>query len=414
VSDGELALAGIAQADRRPGRERAAVIATFFANGLLFASWAAHIPEVKGRLGLSDASLGVVLLATPIGSVVAMAIVGRLLPLLGSRRLVGILLVGYCAAGPFIGIVGSSAMLAVALFAWGAFQGSLDVAMNTQAVAVQHAQGRHLMPSFHAAWSIGALTGAGVGTAAVALHISLTPQLIALAVPVLISAVALDDAMLDDRSAAGEARVRVRLWRPPRATVVLGAIALASMLCEGAAGDWSAVYLRSSVHFDPGASGLGYAAFALLMTAVRLRGERLLDRLAPRRLLPSLALVATAAMALALATGSAVTGLIGFGALGAGTALVVPTVFTAAGRIPGLPPGVGIAMVSGFGWVGFVCGPPLIGQLAGLVGLRSALVVVPALCAAIAVATARAIGYSGPDPAGRSDGASAAVSRAAT
>jgi MFS family permease len=391
----EAAAPVVPRASRRPGRERAAVGATFFANGLLFASWAAHIPEVKGHLGLSDAALGVVLLSTPVGSLVAMVIAGRLLPVLGSRGLVPILLVGYCAAGPFIGLAGSSVTLALALFAWGAFQGSLDVAMNTQAVTVQRVQGRHLMPTFHGVWSIGALAGAGVGTAAVALHIGLAPQLLVLAVPVLLSGAIVDGAMIDDRSSAIE-RARPQRWRPPRAAVVLGAIAVACMLCEGATADWSAIYLRTSARIDPAISGLGYAAFALMMTAVRLVGERWLARTPPRRLLPALALLASVAMAVALATGSAVMGLVGFAALGAGTGLVVPTVFTTAGQIPGLPSGVGITMVSAMGWAGFVCGPPLIGQLAGLIGLRSALAIVPALTFLVALATTCAVGYTAP------------------
>jgi fucose permease len=374
---------------RREGRQRAAVLATFLVQGLLFASWTAHIPEVKAHLGLSDAALGGILLLTPGGSVCAMLVTGRLLPVLGSRRMVQASLLGYCAAAPMVGLASSPALLAAALFAWGAFQGSLDVSMNTQAAAVQHVQGRHLMPTFHGTWSIGAFTGAGIGAAAVALHVGLTAQMLVLLLPLLVPITLLSPSMISDANPAAHTSTARRRRRFSRATMVLGAVVFAAMLCEGASADWSAVYLHGPAHVAPGVSGLGYAAFAVMMAVVRLCGTRLLARIPQERLLPLLAALATAAMAVALTTGTAVTALVGFAALGAGTSLVVPTLFSAAARLPGLGTGAGITAVSTFGWAGFVCGPPLIGGLAGLDGLRAALAVIPALTLVIALATTR-------------------------
>jgi MFS family permease len=94
---------------------RAAVVGVFFVHGLLFASWTAHIPFVKEHLGLDDGSLGVVLLGAPIGSVLAIVMAGRLLPVVGSRRLVQITLVGYCLSGPILGLSGSKVSFFLAL-----------------------------------------------------------------------------------------------------------------------------------------------------------------------------------------------------------------------------------------------------------------------------------------------------------
>jgi MFS family permease len=374
-------------------RQRAAVTATFVSHGLLFASWTAHIPQLKLTLGLSDSTLGLVLLATPVGAVCSMLIARRLLPMLGSRALIRICVLGYCAAGPLVGLASSPLLLAVALFTWGAFQGSLDVAMNTQAVAVERSQRRHLMPSFHGAWSVGSFAGAGVGAIAVAVHVSLASQLLVLALPVLAAAAAFNHSLIarQDERNNHEAPRAATGGRPPlpRATVVLGATVFASMLCEGATADWSAVYLRGPVHADPATAGLGYAVFALVMAAVRLSGGPLLVRLPTNRLLPTLAALGTAAMTIALAADTQLTALIGFAFLGAGLALVVPTVFSAAGNLPGLAPGIGIATVSAYGWAGFVCGPPLIGALAGIFGLRAALAVIPTLTLIVTLVTAR-------------------------
>ena len=367
---------------RSRSRQRAATLTTFFSHGLLFASWAAHIPALKAHLALSDGALGTVLLFTPVGSVCAMVMIGRLLPKFGSRRLVRISLVGYCAAGPLVGLAATRAELAGALFAWGAFQGAVDVSMNTQAVAVEKVQRRPLMPTFHGAWSIGALSGAALGAAAVAAHIALAAQLLILALPVLATAALLSPSMVEDEQIQRPHEPR-GLWRN-RVLLILGAIALATMLCEGAAADWSAVYLRGSAHLPAALAALGYTAFALTMASVRLTGTHLLRRYRSERLVPALAFIVGVGMTAALAAGSGALGLIGFACLGAGTALVVPTVFSASGRLPGLPPGVGIAAVSALGWFGFVCGPPLIGALASLTGLRTALAIIPALALLVA------------------------------
>ncbi len=163
---------GLAERRVAVGRPIAATAAVFFVNGLLFASWTVHIPQVKDRLGLTDAALGLALLGAPAGSVSAMVASARLLPRLGSKRMVQATLIGYCAAGPLVGLTGSLAGLFAALYAWGAFQGALDVSMNTQAVAVERARGRPLMSGLHAWWTIGAFAGAGAGVLGVAIGLS--------------------------------------------------------------------------------------------------------------------------------------------------------------------------------------------------------------------------------------------------
>src|ERR1700728_2099432 len=170
-------------ADRSVRWPRIAVTTVFVVHGLLFASWTAHIPDVKAHLGLTDGTLGFALLGARVGSVLAMILASWLLPRVGSRALVRVALVGCCAAGPLVGLTGSLPALFAALFAWGAFQGSLDVSMNTQAVAVERARGRPLMSGFHGCWSIGTFAGAGAGVAGVAVGMSLTVQLLLLGVP---------------------------------------------------------------------------------------------------------------------------------------------------------------------------------------------------------------------------------------
>jgi fucose permease len=159
------------------------------------------------------------------------------------------------------------------------------------------------------------------------------------------------------------------------------------MLCEGAAADWASVYLSGSLHTSPTVAGLGYATFSAAMVTVRLSGNRLLGRTRPDHLLPALAAVATTGFAVAVIVGNLVAALIGFACLGVGLASVVPAVFSAAGRIPGLHPGTAVATVSAFGWAGFVCGPPVIGQLSAVTTLPVALGLLPILTAFVLAAT---------------------------
>jgi fucose permease len=169
--------------------------------------------------------------------------------------------------------------------------------------------------------------------------------------------------------------------------VLLGATAFAAMLCEGATADWAAVYLSGPLHTTGVVPGLGYATFALAMVTVRLSGNRLLTRFRPDRLLPALAVVATAGFAAALLIAEPPAALLGFGCLGIGLASVIPAVFSAAGRIPGLAPGTAVATASACGWAGFVCGPPVIGRLSEWASLPVALGLLPLLTAFVAAGT---------------------------
>jgi MFS family permease len=373
-----------------------AVIAVFFAHGFLFASWTAHIPQVQEHLALSDGRLGLALLGAPLGSVLAMLVVAHLLPRAGSRRMVRVALLGYCVSGPFIGLTRSFFSFFVAFLVWGFFQGTLDVSMNTQAITVERFSGRVLMPGFHGSWSTGALVGAVTGAAAVGLGVSLSEQLLVLAVPCLLVVGWLTAWMLPDRREdngpksveAGPGRRGGVMMQG--AVLVLGGIAFADMLCEGAAADWAAVYLHSSLHAAAVVAGLAYAGYALAMLAVRISGNRLFTKYAAHHLLPLLAAIASLGFIVGLVVGRPASMLIAFALLGAGLGGVVPIVLSSAGAVDNVDTGKAVAAVAGFGWAGFVVGPVVIGAIASATTLHAALFLIPILTATVAVATGRA------------------------
>jgi MFS family permease len=385
--------------DRRP---RLAVIAVFFVHGFLFASWTAHIPQVQHHLALSDGRLGLALLGAPIGSVLAMVVAARLLPIVGSKPMVRFALIGYCVSGPFIGLTGSLGTFFVAFLLWGFFQGTLDVSMNTQAITVERFSGRVLMPGFHGSWSTGALVGAITGAAAVGLGLSLSVQLLALAVPCLLVIGWLTTSLIADQPGGGDPEPSE--GRPDRrggvlqgAVLVLGGIAFADMLCEGAAADWAAVYLRNSLHAVPLVAGLAYAAYALAMLSVRLSGNRIFTRFAAHRVLPLLAAMASLGFAVGLVIARPVSVLVGFALLGAGLGSVVPMILRAAGAVDNVDTGKAVATVAGCGWAGYVVGPVVIGAIASTTTLHIALFLIPVLAGTVAVVAgmAKALRRSG-------------------
>ena len=266
--------------------------------------------------------------------------------------------------------------------------------MNAQAIAVEGRVGRRLMPGFHGSWSMGSLAGAGVGVLGVGLGWSLSEQLLIFAVPCLIAVgwlstqmIPNDQVRVKSSSEPAEQRHRSLLQK---AIVVLAAIAFADMFCEGAVADWTAVYLHGTLHTSTVVAGLGYASYLLIMMTVRLFGNAVMNRSPVYVSLPLLAIIGTVGLGVGLIINSPASVLMGFMCLGAGLALVVPMVFSACGHIPDVHPGTAVAMVSACGWTGFVLGPPLIGAIASLTTLRTALFLLPLLTAVVVAATASA------------------------
>jgi fucose permease len=177
---------------------------------------------------------------------------------------------------------------------------------------------------------------------------------------------------------AGHTRLR---W--DRRLTILGVLAFCCLLCEGAAADWSAVYLDRDLAASAATAGLAYAAFSVTMVAGRLAGDALTVRYGPAALVRRGALVAAAGMGAALIASDSIAALVGFACLGAGLSIIIPQVFRAAAA--GRDSGPALARVSMLGYLGFLAGPPMIGALAEVTSLPAALAVLPLLGAVMAV-----------------------------
>jgi fucose permease len=390
-----------------PRRARIAVAVAFFVNGAVVANWVPRIAEVKAELDLSASALGLALLGLPAGAVGALLVAGRLIGRAGSRRVTRLSALALCAALPLVGVAWSGFTLWAALVALGAAAGLMDVAMNTHGVAVEHRYGRSVMASFHGLFSVGAAAGAVIGGAAAYAELDPLAQFAAAAVA--LGALAwigtrdLLPAGVDrvSRAEAGHLVNGASLWSVP--VLLLGLIAFCSLVGEGSAADWSAVYLRETLGAGPAYAGAGFVAFAAAMAAMRFAGDRLIAQFGPVRVVRVSGTVAALGLGGALLLDDPVAAVAGFGLLGGGLALVVPVTFSAAGRIEGAR---SIARVAAFGYFGGFAGPPLIGFAADALGSLGAALAIPAVLAGVAAACARgtapaAEGGTGPaTPAG--------------
>ena len=376
--------------DRAAARGRVAVSLLFFSYGAILGAWTARIPAIKHVLGLSDGQLSVGLLAFAAGAITGMQAIGRPVDRYGSARLMVPAALADAALLVAPGYAPNLAMLVVSLYAFGVAHGALNVAMNVNGVEVQREWGRPIMSSLHAAYSIGGFVGAAVGGLFAYAGGSATATFLAVAAAV--SALALWAGRWAYRSHPRPQPGESATAAMPRPTAVLflGVLVFCCLVGEGAAADWSAVYLRDNLGTGAGFAASAYAAFAVAMMAGRLVGDRLALRFGPVALVRGCGLLAAVGFGGTLLIGRPTAGVIGFACLGAGLSCIAPQVFSAAGSQHPAAAGKAIARVAGLGFLGFVVGPVVIGAAAELVGLPTALAI-PAVLALFVAATATAL-----------------------
>ncbi|MDQ2904728.1 MAG: MFS transporter [Chloroflexota bacterium] len=368
---------------RIPRSARLAVALLFFLNGTILATWATRIPSIQARLALRPAELGLALLGTAAGALVAMNVSGYLAARFGSRSVTIIAAVILCLMLPLLALAPTLSSLVTALVLFGASNGSMDVAMNTQGVAVERQYGRPILNSFHACFSLGGLAGALIGGLVASRGIAPLPHFLGIALFCVILTLSVARFLLP--AGAEAQRTAVAFARPTRAILALGLVAFCVVLGEGAMADWSAIYLNGTLRTGAGLAAVGYAAFSVMMAMGRGVGDQLTARLGARTMMQLGGIVAATGLTLALVVTWLPITLLGFGLVGAGFSVVFPLTLSAAGRTSKQAAGTAIAAVATCGYAGFLVGPPVIGFVADALSLRIALsfVVVLSLCATV-------------------------------
>lgn len=374
-------------------RLRVALTVFFALDGFIFAGWVVRIPAIKEQTGASASDLGLALLGVSAGAVVTMTLTGRLCRRFGSHPVTvacGVLMPLSVALPP---LTHSAPALGLVLLLFGAAYGGINVAMNSAAVDLVRALRRPVMPSFHAAFSLGGMIGAGLG-GLVAAHVSPTRHLLGLTViGLLVTAVTAPTLLryeapvapaLDDAGSTGSRPGAARgIDRRTRGLVLIfGLVALCTAYGEGALADWGALHLEQDLDAHPGIAAAGYSCFAFAMTIGRLSGTALLERLGRTRTVVGGGLLATAGMLLGALAPSVGVALAGFAVTGLGLANIFPVAVERAGALAG-PSGVAAASTLGYG--GMLLGPPAIGFMADWFSLPVALTSVAVLAAVASV-----------------------------
>jgi MFS family permease len=362
------------------------IMACFLVHGLVVSTWVSRIASVKSALHLGDGALGLALLGTAVGSVAAIPVSGALVVRHGSRLIARCTAAGFCLSLLAIPLAHDTATLFAALLFYGAMAGANDVAMNAQAVATEKLLGTPAISRFHAMFSIGGIAGAIAGAFIAGRGVPTAAHLVVASAVFLAFALTAARLLADmrARSADRTATARAGRFRLPVALFALSAIGFCIFLSEGAIADWTGVFLHQVLGAGAGLAPVGYAVFSAAMAIFRLSGDVITLRIGRAATIRSGGIVAAAGLSFALLVHSPYWALAGFAAAGAGFSCIVPLVFAAGGRIPEVSEGAGVATVSGFGYLGFLVGPPAIGFLSELTSLRVGLFLLVLLSAAAA------------------------------
>lgn len=356
-------------------RKRVAVAAYYFVPGVVFASWASRIPDVKHLLHLSNGQLGTVLFAIPIGQLLMMTFSGILVSKFGSKKMLVLSEVLYALALFCIGYSTTVFHLILGLVAFGMMANLMNIATNTQACLLEKLYGRNIMSSFHGLWSLGGFAGGIIG--AVFANMLLSTQAhfgCILVMSYLIIALGFRYLVNDDMAKAEEEDVPKFSFKTIDPTLfLLGLMGFGGMFCEGTVYDWSSVYFSSVVKPDEAFIRAGYVAGMGAMTLGRFLADGFVTKYGPSKVLKVCGMLIVSGLWLAAALPYLVTATLGFLLVGFGISSSVPICYSIAGKLGTMKASIAITIVSSISFFGFLVGPPIIGWLSEATNLRIAI-----------------------------------------
>ncbi|WAD27095.1 MFS transporter [Stutzerimonas nitrititolerans] len=357
----------------------------FFIAGFGLAVWAPLVPYVRERIEMSDALFGMLLLCIGIGSLTWMPLSGLLIARQGIRPVI----LG-CVATLVLALLGMALtesiwLLGIALFCFGGSLGVLDVVLNVQSLLVERELGRRMMSNFHGMFSLGSICGALVLTGLLTLGLSpASGTLLMIALIVIANFLVMGGYLARKAPAGGVAFVR-----PSGLVLLVGALCFVVYLAEGAVLDWSALYLTGEKQLETSSGGLGYAAFALMVTVGRFAGGRVVNSLGTARVVAFGGLLAAAGIGLSIITDHWALALLGYGLCGLGCANVSPVLISSLSRQDAMPVHLAVTAATTVGFAGVLVGPAMIGLIAHFSSLTMAFVLLALLLASLVLGSRR-------------------------
>lgn len=363
-----------------------ATYVAFIGSGFAFASWAARIPQMRDRLELDPAALGMVLLAVAVGSLLALPLSGLVVTRIGSRRTVVSMavLLGVAMTIVALGSLTGVATVVVGLFLLGFANGAWDVAMNVQGAVVERHLGRSIMSRFHAGFSLGTVAGALTGAAVVALRVPVAAHLVAVALLVAVAVPWFTRGFLPDHeepahdaTTEGPRAGALTAWREPR-TLLIGLFVMCFAFAEGVGNDWISVAAIDGHGVRAETGTLAFACFLAAMTTGRWFGPGLLDRYGRVPVVRALALVGVVGLLLFVYGPTPIVAFAGTLLWGLGASLGFPVGMSAGSDDP-CRAAARVSVIASIGYCAFLAGPPAIGFLGHETSVLRALTLVAVL-----------------------------------
>jgi MFS family permease len=373
----------VVQQQRDVRRARYAVAAVFAVHGGVTGSFATRVPWIQDHASVSAGQLGLALAFPAIGASLAMPLASRITHTFGARTAMRGLISLWTLALALPSLAPNLYTLCLALFVYGATAGMADVAMNALGVEVENRLGKSIMSGLHGMWSAGALVGSAAGT--LAAHLGSDARLhhaLAAASLTVLGLVACQW-VLDLRPTEDE---EPPPWfaLPPRSALLIGAVGFCAVFAEGAALDWSAVYLRDELETSAGLAAASTTGFMLTMAVARIVGDAVVNRYGAVRTVRAGGVLAALGGLLIVVANNPVVAMTGFALMGLGIAVVIPLCFAAAGR-SGPNPSQAIAGVATITYTSGLIAPSAIGGIAQLTSLVVSFGLVTVLAFGLAV-----------------------------
>lgn len=352
-------------------KQRIALSVYFFLSGIGFATWASRIPTIKANFNLNEAELGSILLVMPISSLIGLPISGWLVSKFDSRVPLMVSYVFFSVALALIGFASTPFLLILAICLFSFCMRILNISVNTQSITLQKKFEKRVVGAFHGLWSTGGLIGVAFSTLMVKMGISMQIHLLTIAIAGLIIAlITYQFTLKDDKSPSGN---KLILGKPDPFILYLGVLIFFGAICEGGMFDWSGVYFKEVVNED--VFTYGYLMFMATMALSRFFCDKLVVQLGLQKMYILSAILIASGILIAVLFPFFWSALFGFCLVGFGTAAIFPVTLTLAGTSKKYSPGMAVSIVSTYGIVGMLIGPPLIGYLAHAFNLRSAFIV---------------------------------------
>jgi MFS family permease len=377
MSDQTQALAEHIELIPEKKRIRMAVALVYFSMGLCFSSWASRIPDIKTLLHLNDALFGSILFALPVGQFLMMPFSGKLVTRFGSHRIIPFALPAYTICLINIGLVKEGWQLAIALFLFGIAGNLCNISINTQGVSAERLYGRPIMASFHGGWSLAGFTGAFIGLLMINLKVVPYLHFISVILIVWIIVRINHPFLVRVKSGMNNDEPRRKFFNKPDSVLLqLGIIGFCSMASEGAMFDWSGIYFKDVVKAPSSLVILGYTSFMIMMATGRFVADYMISKIGRQKLLQICGVLISTGLYTSVLFPHLIPCTIAFMLVGLGVSSIVPTVYSAAGRHSKVPAGIALATVSSVSFLGFLMGPPLIGYISEIAGLRYSFAVI--------------------------------------